>query len=507
MEKRSKELAMVLAFAAVMSLIQLAPTLGGYATRDGYLGFEFPEDNYVYASFVEDAQHGILLENKQTSEPQLGRYFLPLFLAMGQAAKTGISIETVFVLSRFFGIIFFLTALWIFLGLVFKTFRERFLAYGFISLAGGLGWLVALLGNFFPEIARIKSSDLTFWYGYSLIGNMFVPHRYWALGLALLGFVLVLEYLKKNDLKPLLIAGALELVIFFIHPVTAIFFAVTVALMQLIETLSMKKISGQTMVIAANFFVFLAPALAYSAWSSEDKVISAHQQIYFFIAKQEPLLFYFIGFGVVLILGLIGLTRIPGEKRVAWLLLAWLLGAFALTRIGFGAEYLIFFYIITAVFAVHWLISMGQKIPKYLLAALVLACLLSGPFVLSQRSQWTNNNALSFISPAEKEALDFLAEQPKGIVMSDQRIGAIISWKTHHKPVLAHAYLTSARKETVMDVNAFFSGELWIAEKYGADYVWVNEYGEKIFGDSSRKEFGLIFSNKEVSIYTRVAGG
>ncbi|HZX34013.1 MAG TPA: hypothetical protein VFF09_01395 [archaeon] len=502
MEKRAKELAVVLAFAAIMSAVQLAPTLGGYAVKDGYLGFEFPEDNYVYASFVEGAQHGIFLENKQTSEPQQGRYFLPLFLAMGQAARIGMPIETVFVLSRFFGVIFFLTALWIFLGLVFKKFGERFFAYGFISLAGGFGWLVALLGNIFPEVARIKSSDLTFWYGYSLVGNMFVPHRYWALGLALLGFVLVLEYLKKGSLKPLLIAGAIELVIFFIHPVTAIFFAVTVALMQIMDAISAKKISKETIIVAANFSVFMVPAILYALWSSQDKVIAAHQQIYFFIAKQEPLLFYFVGFGMVLILGLIGLTRIPGEKRVAWLLLAWLLGSFALTRVGFGAEYLIFFYIITAVFAVHWLISVRQKIPGYALALLVLACVLSAPFVLSERSQWTNNNALSFISTAEHEALDFLAEQPKGIVMSDQRIGAIISWKTPHKPVLAHAYLTFGRKGTVEDVNLFFSGELGIAEKYGADYVWVNESGKKIFNGSL--EFVPIFSNSGVSIYRRV---
>ncbi len=535
MKIQNKEIVTVVVFIVLMAFLQLLPTLSGYAAQGDkiYLGFEFPADMYVYASFVEDAEHKLFLENKQTSDPQLGRYFLPLFSVMAQAAKLGLEIPHVFIAFRFAEIIVFLAAAWIFLGLIFLEFRQRLFALAFVSLAGGFGWVLSILVNFMPAIARIKSSDITFWLGYSLVGNMYAPHKYWAFALALLGFMCVLVYTKTNRPRYLIASGAIALAIFFIHPVTAIFFVSTIVVMQLWlmateRTLTLtgqagQKILKQSIMSIAALAIFLAPAVAYSYWASQDELISAHQKIYFFISKIEPLPFYFVGFGLVLILGILGLRKIREEKPLKILLLAWALTSFSLTRIGFGVEYLIFFFFIMAIFAAKWILSVEERIPKIALFILVTASVLSAPFVLLERTNWMLSDPLSFVTPEEKAALDFLKTQPKGIVISDKRIGEIVSWQTPHKPVISHSYLTMNISDKIRDVNEFFvtrghGFDAKILDKYHVNYLWVavgperDEKQKTLFGESppktdsvdlgtSQDSIKLIYSNPQVSVY------
>src|SRR3989344_3280682 len=140
MDDRGKIL-FILIFAGFYSMIQLTPTLAGYAVKNDkiYLGFESTTDAYFYAAFVNDAKTNFLLENRHTSEPQLRRYFLPMFNVMGIMANW-MDIAAVFLIDRFLETVFFLLCLWHFLGLFFANWRERFSAYVFIPLAGGIGW-------------------------------------------------------------------------------------------------------------------------------------------------------------------------------------------------------------------------------------------------------------------------------------------------------------------------------------------------------------------------------
>jgi len=497
-----KKIGIVLALAMLFSLIQLGPTLAMYALPSNkiFLGFESPGDPFVYAAFVEDAKHGLFLENKQTSDPQLGRYFLPLFSALGVFAAAGIPIATLFIVERFFEIIFLLLCLWYFLGLFFSDFRKRLFSFAFISFAGGLGWLIALLGNVFPLVARIKSSDLSYWLAVSLVSNMYVPHRYWALGFALLAFVFTIQYMKQNKLKYLLASGFLVLASFLIHPVTAIFLATTLVVMQAILAFREKKITKTTAMILLVLALFLLPALLYSAWARQDPVIAAHQEIYFLISKKEPLPFYITCFGMVLVLGLLGAAKIQQEKTRKILLLSWLGSAFVLSQIGFGVEYMIFLYVILAILASVWLIERKNKLPRWAFVGLVLFSVLSAPFVLMERTRLTIADPLAFVSPAEKGAFDFLAAQPKGIVLAEQRIGAILSWETSHKPIAGQGYLTVNGKEKRQDIANFFNGDLNILYKYNPDYVW---YDKAKVPPEEKVPPGLkmIYANEEVQIY------
>ncbi len=509
--ENSKKMAWVLLFAILVSLVQLVPTILPHLMTNGkiYLGFESTIDAYFYAAFVNDAKTNFLLENKHTSEPQLRRYFLPLFNVLGVLANW-MDIATVFLLDRFAEIVFFLLALWYFLGFFFTKFQERFWAYLFIPLAGGLGWLVAVVGNFIPFVARIKSYDITYWMGYSLTGHMYLPHRYWALGLALIGFSFMIQYYRKKESKRLLLSALLLPVIFLLHPVTALFYAVTIALMHVFLLLHEGTITKQHVLTALHFLVFSIPIVLLMLWSRQDAVIASQQQVYFSIKKIEPLPFYFIGYGMLLILSIISLTKaypknetesvITHDPIIKSLMIGWLLGALVLTQTGFGIEYMIFLFVAFALIAVQWLLSNRHRLPKPVLIALVLSCVLSVPFVLAERTNRTLTDGFAFITPHEKEALGFLDTQPRGILLAPKDIATVATWKTRQLPFSTHTYLTEVEYARIKEVEKFYNGELDILEKYeNIDYVWFGpSHREEAF---TNKQLELLYSNAEIRIY------
>ncbi len=499
----------VLVLAIAVSLVQLTPTLAGFfvAGRGQFQGFEFPEDLYVYASFVKDAQTNFLLENKNTSEPQLGRYFIPLFNILALVANTGIPLFAVFLLDRFLEIIFLVCTFWIFLGIFLKDAKERFFSLWFIVLAGGLGWLVWLVGKAVPLVARIKSTDLSFWLGYSQFAHMFEPHMLWGFGLALVGFFWLSNYLQAPGTKNAVLVGAVALVIFFIHPTTFIFYSITASVTALVFAVKEKKnrLAFLWPILAVG--VFSIPILVYSWWSLQDPVIVFHLGTYITIPKIEPLPFYLLGFGLVLILAIAHLVL---HRKKLWsypLLVCWLLVSFFLTRMGYGAEYLVFLYTILAIFAGFLLLSLQKQWPRFLFWALVIACLLSAPLVLWERFSQAVNSPVSFVSPAENEAFGFLDRQLGGILLSNQRIGQLATWKTPLHVIVGQNLMNINGEEKRQDVNQFFSNPSeTILEKYNPDFVWFDWVNAKP-DEPLPASLQLVFSNEEVWIYRYEAAG
>ena len=503
---RTQQLAVLLAFCLVYSFVQLTPTIAGYLSQAPgkiFLGFESPDDYYTYAAYVKESQHDIFIENKNTPEPQLGRYFLPQFWLMAQFVNLGVGIPAVFLVFRFFEVLFLLGCIWLFLGLFFQGFRKRFFSLAFISLAGGIGWLVIALSNFLPVLARVKSSDITYYLGYSLVGNLYVIHRYWALGLALLGFIFILKFLSSGKKNYLVATGTCALAMFFIHPVTAIFFICTITLMGALLVLYDRGFLRKAAAFLAATALFMLPALAYSFWASQDPLIAEHQKIYFFTPKIEPLPFYFVGFGMVLVLGMLGLWKIREEKPLKALLLAWVAASFILTRIGFGAEYLVFFYLIMAVFAAKWLISAESRAPKIALFVLAAACVLSAPFVLLERANSAASNPISFITPDEASAIGFLSAQEPGIVLSDRRIGEILTFNTDHRVFMSHPFLTMNIKEKAIDYRNFLDGNNSLFGNYHIDYLWVDKNNMPKSLDYI-PGLSLMYSNARFEVYSLV---
>lgn len=513
--KIDKKLAIPIIFAIALALIHLAPSLVGYFvnTDKVYLGFESVHDSFVYASFVEDAKHNFLLENKSFgTEFQMRTYFIPLINVVAFMTNW-MDMPQAFYIIRFLQALFFLGCLWYFLGYFYKNYHEKLFSYLFIPVAGGFGWLTTLVGIFIPIIARIRSYDITYWMGFSLIGFMYLFHRFWAFGLVLIGFIQLLKYYENGNINHLLAAAVLGLVSFFIHPVTTIFYVTTVIGMQVMVALQKGRIEKKQILALAVFGIILLPIIPFSLWVAQNPVAADHQKLYFTQKASQPLPFYFIAYGMLLIITLISITKSSwlDDKKLAAvfeeipknsLFLSWILSALVLSQTGFGVEYTIFLFFALAFVTAKWIYGIRKKIPRVLFAMIILACILSVPFVLWQRASAGVTNPFAYITHGENEAIKFLDTQPKGIFLGDKRIASIVVWKTKHTVFSNFVYLTYDYRDKMEEVKKFFKGEFDIPKEYKGkiDYLWIGP-DEDLDKTYTSEKTGLIFSNSEVKVY------
>lgn len=508
-------MAIPIIFAIVLALVHLIPSIAGYFVNTDkiYLGFESVHDSYVYASFVEDAKHNFLLENKSFgTEFQVRTYFIPI-MNVAAFMTNWLDMPQVFYLIRFFQTLFFLGCIWYFLGYFYKNFQEKLFSYLFIPLAGGFGWLVTIVGIFIPLIGRIRSYDITYWMGFSLIGFMHLFHRFWALGMVLVGFIQLLKYYEKGELKHLIASAVLGFASFFIHPVTTIFYVITIVGMQVIVALKSGKIGKKQILTIAVFGLILLPLVPFSIWVAQNPVAADHQKLYFTQKASQPLPFYFIAYGLLLIITLVSITKsswlddkseAPVFEEVSKnsLFLSWLLSALVLSQTGFGVEYTIFLFFVLAFISARWIYSIRKKVPQAVFVGIILACILSVPFVLAERTNRAITNDYAFVTPGENEALKFLDTQPKGVFLGDKRIASIVVWKTKHTAFSNFVYLTYDYRNKMEEVKKFFNGEFDIPKEYKGkiDYLWIGP-DEDLNKTYTAEKTALIFANKEVKIY------
>ncbi|MFH0955524.1 MAG: hypothetical protein V1777_05455 [Candidatus Micrarchaeota archaeon] len=513
--KIDKRLLIPIIFAIALALLQLTPSIAGYFvnTDKVYLGFESIQDSYVYASFIEDAKHNFFLLNKNHAlEPQVRTYFVPIF-NVAAFMNTWLDLPLVFYVIRFFQTLFFLGCLWYFLSYFYKNYREKLFSYLFIPIAGGFGWLVTIVGVVIPLIGRIRSYDITYWMGFSLIGHMYLFHRYYALGLVLVGFIQLLKYYEKGETKRLIAAALLGLVSFFIHPVTTIFFTVTVIGMQVLIALKNGKIGKKQILTILVFGIVLFPIIPFSAWVAQNPVAADHQKVYFFQKASQPFVFYFIAYGMLLIITLISLTKaswlddkdspaIFKEVPKNSLFLSWIITSLILSQIGFGVEYTIFLFVALAFVAAKWIYNIREKVPKLLWIAIILSCILSVPFVIAERTNRAVTSEYAYITHGEDEAMKFLDNQPKGVFLGDKIISSIVVWRTKHTVFSDIEYLTYDYRDKMGEVKQFFDGNLDIPKEYKGkiDYLWIGP-AEDLNKTYTSEKTELIFSNSDVKIY------
>lgn len=510
-----KKLVIPILFAIVLALVHLVPSWVGYfvQTDKVYLGFESVHDSYVYASFVEDAKHNFLLENKSFgTQFQVRTYFIPI-MNIAAFLTNWLDMPQVFYIIRFLQTLFFLGCIWYFLGYFYKNYSEKLFSYLFIPIAGGFGWLVTIVGIFIPLIGRIRSYDITYWMGFSLIGFMHLFHRFWAFGMVLIGLIQLLKYYEKNEKKHLIAAALLGFASFFIHPITTIFYVATVIGMQVIVALKTGKIGKKQILTLLVFGMILLPLLPFSLWVAQNPVAADHQKLYFTQKASQPLPFYFIAYGLLLIITLVSITKSSwlDDKNSApvfedvpknSLFLSWILSSLILSQTGFGVEYTIFLFFVLAFIAAKWIYGIRKRIPQLAFVALILACVLSVPFVLAERTNRAITNDYAFITHGEDQAMKFLDTQPKGVFLGDKRIASIVVWKTKHTAFSNFVYLTYDYRDKMEEVKRFFNGEFDIPNEYKGqiDYLWVGQ-AQDLNKTYTTEPLELIFSNSEVKIY------
>lgn len=177
-----------LTVAALRAIPFLASRLAAPPPDSFYPPFGYnPIDGLAYVGFIRQAAEtgDWLLVNAHTTQPQDGRYFLPLFSLLGWVCRlTGLSPFTALELARVPLVFAFFAVFWRFAGDFLPDRRQRLLAAMLVAFAGGVEFLAHATLSWWPAAwHRPLFESISDDYGWSTFAALFNP--LWGAGLTL----------------------------------------------------------------------------------------------------------------------------------------------------------------------------------------------------------------------------------------------------------------------------------------------------------------------------------
>ena len=491
-------------------------------------------DKPVYISQIEQARQGhILFKNLYTSEPQVARFFAPVWLILGWLGKlTSLSNMAVFHLSRLILAAGFLLLLYLFITKFFSKIRHRQLAFLTLSLSAGFG-IFTLKRYVSPDILyEFFSTDL-----WVAEGNTFLTLSHSALFilsqiLILYIFWWTIERLAASHLGEVILVGLLALFLGIFHPYDLVIVESVLFMWFAGESLKNKKINwrsflklaiiGALAALAIGYFIWLIktePALG--GWASQNYTLSPRFLNYL---NSFGLLF----FGVVLALYKLVKSSNPYYRFLAiWIIVGWYLLFIPLQfqrRLANGLHIpMAIAGFLGLMMIIAWL---KEKLPKFYAKPVVRLFLWDMAIVLLTLTTLFNlfiglviySRGLPphFVSAEVYQAMRWAKDnvQPGQAILSSPVIGNILPSVTGNIVYIGHGHQTidwQTKKIKVEDW--FFAGNTQDPEKK----AWLNRENiayiffsslEDDFGDFSPQEkdyLKKVYANSEAAIFKVVS--
>lgn len=257
------------------------------------------QDVYTYVSFIEQGRQGKnLFENLFTTEPQKPSLIRPSYLLIGKFADAfNASSINAFHMSRIIFDILFIFVLWKFLSLFFTDEKHKFIAFALLLTSSGFGamvykWLADSADLWIPESNTFLS-----------LGE--APHFILSQALMLGGYYLFIDYLKNKKVTTIIISCILFFILSFEHPFNLVVIAPVLFLTAVWNTTPWVKASLIALGSAMGLF--------YAYYSTITNPILALWQNQNILLSPIPLA-YASGFGILLILAIVGIEKILNEK-------------------------------------------------------------------------------------------------------------------------------------------------------------------------------------------------
>jgi hypothetical protein len=312
----------------------------------------YPEDSLAYLAWSRQSYEGRLFFSlKYTALEHRPFLFHPFFLVCGRLAWwTGLDLGVVHLLMKSLGVVLFWLVLFAYLKHLQLGRAESTMASLFVGTSSGLSAvLVALVGR--DAVYRFQPADLwvvdgnTFW---SLLWNPLFP---WSLTFLLLSILLLDKAASGQGLGYAWLAGAATAVLVFIHPYC-------IPLLGLLAVVLAVVKSRQTAVsVVGRFLLVAGPAVVYVFWLSySHPLVARHNETG--RMPSPSLASYGVGFGLPLILAVVGLLWKKEILKRYWQLVVW----FSLS--------------VLLAYAPFWFqrkLIVGAHIPVCILAAVALA--------------------------------------------------------------------------------------------------------------------------------------
>ncbi len=330
-------------FGFTVMLVTAIPYLLGYAfegTQWRFTGFVIgvEDGNSYMAKMLRGANGDWLFRTPYTALPQSGVLaFFPYLLLGKLSAPPGQHIQLValFQIFRFGAGILYILASYDFLRLFIKQERWRRWGVALVSLGGGLGWLLIILGkgSWLGSLPLDMYSPETF--GFLMLLGL--PHLSLARALLLWGLrAYLLPGLTPWKIKPGLFTGILWLLMGLMQPLMVVLSWVIVAAhlgVLLVQRIWQRWVNRKADTNFASWRDWLhrwiwilgvtAPIVIYTVWAFGTDPVLKQWTAQNLILSPHPL-HYVAAYGLMIPFALVAGFQLVREKSdTQWLLLAW----------------------------------------------------------------------------------------------------------------------------------------------------------------------------------------
>jgi hypothetical protein len=494
-------------------------------------------DPYVYFSYIQQVKEGnLLLINNFTSElPQTGTLNL-FWLKVGLVAKLfNLSAPVAFHVFRFILTpIFFLVA-YVFLAYIFKNKFKRKLSLIFLAFSSGIG---AYLAQYYNKLYPADLIDIIYQWPIDLWvseTNVFLtltqtPHFIisWILLIAFSLFMLLA--FANNKYFYSLIAGLIGFYWFNFHPYYFPYIFVILAIYIVCLFLKTKKIHYLWHYLLSMFlslpFVIYHYFLIKTDWLIG---VRASQNI----CLTPPVEFVVVGFGFLLVFGLVGLIYLLANKKLfkndkLLFLGIWLIAGLILIyaplawqrRLLMGLQLPLVIFTVIALSAIYnyvnkkfvWFKNVFDYFQYLVIILLISMFCFSTIFNLTRDVFYYYNHNYSFYLPDEyQDATKWLKDNniDNAVILSSEFNGYTITGMINQRVYLGHGHETvffEAKKSKVAD---FFQDNLTdekaikFLQDNGISYIFYTFF-EKNIGDfdPDQKTYLLnVYDGQRISIY------
>lgn len=438
-------------------LATLIPYLVGYSQSDGrhymWLGYNL-DDSCVYLAWMRQAFQGSLTAfNLFTTEPQHGMALNPLFLLMGLTSRvTHLPLLAIYQFARLTFGIALLWAVWSLIRTVVRDPMARKLAFLFVCVSAGLGWMSLWWVDGALPVA-IERTPVDAWQPEAITFLSLYMSPLFCASLAMQAGILLWLFRAEQtgDLRDALRAGGCGLALALIHTYDIISLTL-VWIAYLAVTTFHLAVTARAGEIARRWLQALvaglitAPGVAYIAYQLHTESVF-HQRAD--VKTLAPALVYvLLGYGLTLVLALCAVYPLAQQGKIvpndpdsqresqpwataagARLLLSWAVANLAAgyLPVAFQRKMLQGEHLPIAILAgigCAWLLSRPRTglAPRYqLTAGMIVAAALSITnvrFMMREMANTENNIVMTgqhrpFLMDGEVRALDWIADHAR----------------------------------------------------------------------------------------------
>jgi hypothetical protein len=467
-----------------------------------------PLDGDTYLAKMQfGAQGDWLFHLPYTAQDHSGALILTHYLALGHiAAWTRLPIPLVYHLARVVAGFVLLLAVYALIARVTQDLVERRVAFLFVALSSGLGWLAVMFGNLETSDLVIPESN-TF---YSLHIN---PH--FPLAAALMVGMLVSEVggrrsgagNRQSEVGKVVAFALASLALAIVQPFAVVTVYLTLGVYLILRWRRDDRLSWSSAGALVIAGIVTLPLLIYTLWVTQaDPVLRGWTAQN--VTPSPPVWDYALGYGLILALAVPGAV-VAARRRsdTDLMLLAWvgvtallLYAPFALQR-----RFSLGLHIPLAILAAMGLRQMAKERTAMIGAALVATLPTTLLVIVLALGGGLQRDSRLFVSADEAAAMDWLRDHtPRAaVVLASPETSLFIPAWAGRRVVYGHPFETVDAERTRARVQTFFASATSNAERDAMLREWKAAF---VFVGPRERTLGLgpgreVFRNATVTVY------